>query len=136
MTRHQRGFTCVHPSGLPLARLLPRTERRPLGFFPELRTRDRQDLPTHVRAGIDLEHWSRATRLAQPASYREAHSHTRLRVAQHEHYYRHVYAMESELVASVDNWIDWYSNHRRHSAIGMLSPVRYEQSLTVAAHAA
>lgn len=38
LTRHHRGFTCVRPSGLPLARLLPRTERGPLGFFPGLRT--------------------------------------------------------------------------------------------------
>lgn len=56
MTRHQRGFTHVRPSGLPLARSLPRTERGPLGVSPELRTPDRQDLPTHVRAGTDLEH--------------------------------------------------------------------------------
>jgi len=27
-----------------------------LGFFPELRTPDRQDLPTHVEEGTDLEH--------------------------------------------------------------------------------
>ena len=38
ITRHHQGFTCVHPSGLPLARSFPRTERGPLGFFPELRT--------------------------------------------------------------------------------------------------
>jgi len=38
MTRHHRGFTHVRPSGLPLARLLPRTEQGPLGFLPELRT--------------------------------------------------------------------------------------------------
>ena len=38
MTRHHREFTHVRPSGLPLARLLPRTERGPLGFFLELRT--------------------------------------------------------------------------------------------------
>jgi hypothetical protein len=38
LTRHHRGFTCVRPSGLPLARLLPRTERGPLSFFPGLRT--------------------------------------------------------------------------------------------------
>jgi hypothetical protein len=36
--------------------LLPRTEQGPLGFFPELRTPDRQDLPTHVEEGTDLEH--------------------------------------------------------------------------------
>jgi hypothetical protein len=38
ITRHHRGFTCVHPSGLPVARLLPRTEQGPLGFYPGLRT--------------------------------------------------------------------------------------------------
>lgn len=54
----------------------------------------------------------------------------------HEHYYRHVYATKAELVASVDNWIYWFNNHRRHSSIGSISPVRYEQSLTIAAEAA
>lgn len=46
----------------------------------------------------------------------------------HEHYYRHTYATRAELVAAVDNWIDWFTTERRHSAIGMLSPNRYEQS--------
>ncbi len=38
MTRRHQGFIRIRPSGLPLARSLPRTERGPLGFFPELRT--------------------------------------------------------------------------------------------------
>src|ERR1700682_4505058 len=38
ITRHHQGFTFVHPSGLPLARLLPQTEQGPLGFYPGLRT--------------------------------------------------------------------------------------------------
>ncbi|GAA1034332.1 integrase core domain-containing protein [Amycolatopsis sp. NPDC000673] len=54
----------------------------------------------------------------------------------HEHYYRHVYATKAELVAAIDNWIERYNNHRRHSAIGMLSPICYERSLTGAAKAA
>ena len=54
----------------------------------------------------------------------------------HESYYRHVYATNAELVAAVDNWIHRYNYERRHSAIGMLSPIRYEQSLTEAAKAA
>jgi transposase InsO family protein len=54
----------------------------------------------------------------------------------HERYYRSTYTTRAELVASVDNRIHRYNNHRRHSAIGMLSPVRYKQSLTVAAKAA
>ena len=41
ITRHHRGFTCVHPSGLPLA-CSPRMERAPLSFSPELRTRRHQ----------------------------------------------------------------------------------------------
>jgi putative transposase len=54
----------------------------------------------------------------------------------HEFYYRHTYATESELVAAVDKWVHFYNTTRRHSAIGMLSPVNYEKSLTVAAKAA
>jgi transposase InsO family protein len=54
----------------------------------------------------------------------------------HEYYYRHTFATKAELVAAVDNWIGWYNDRRRHSAIGMLSPVWYEQSLTGATKAA
>jgi putative transposase len=54
----------------------------------------------------------------------------------HEYYYRHTFDTKAELVAAVDNWIGRYRNKRRHSAIGMLSPVCYEQSLTGAAKAA
>jgi hypothetical protein len=54
VTRHQRGFTHVHPSGLPLA-CAPGWNGTRFGFFPELRT---PQLPaTHVRAGTDPEHW-------------------------------------------------------------------------------
>jgi putative transposase len=54
----------------------------------------------------------------------------------HEYYYRHTFATKAELVAAVDNWIRRYNTDRRHSALGMLSPVRYEQFLTGAAKAA
>jgi glyceraldehyde-3-phosphate dehydrogenase/erythrose-4-phosphate dehydrogenase len=47
-----------------------------------------------------------------------------------------VLATKAELVAAIDKWIDRYNNQRRHSAIGMLNPVRYERSLTGAAKAA
>jgi transposase InsO family protein len=54
----------------------------------------------------------------------------------HEYYYRHTFPTKAELVAAVDNWIRWYNDERRHSSIGMLSPIRYEQSLTGPAKAA
>jgi putative transposase len=54
----------------------------------------------------------------------------------HEYYYRHAFATKADLVAAVDNWIERYNHRRRHSAIGMLSPVCYEQSLTGAAKVA
>jgi hypothetical protein len=58
VTRHHRGFTRVHPSGLPLA-CNPRMGRGSLGFFPELRT---PPLPaTHVRAGTGHGHWPGTT---------------------------------------------------------------------------
>ena len=51
----------------------------------------------------------------------------------HEEYYRHVYVTKRELVAAVDNWIEFYNSRRRHSAIGMLSPDGYEKSLQASA---
>ena len=47
----------------------------------------------------------------------------------HEHYYRHVFATKAELIAAVDNWMNFYNHERRHSAIGMRSPINYEYSL-------
>lgn len=54
----------------------------------------------------------------------------------HEFYYRHVFATKSELIAAVDKWMDFYNNRRRHTVIGMLSPVAYEQSLQAVEEAA
>lgn len=53
-----------------------------------------------------------------------------------EYYYRHVFATMPELVAAVDKWMHFYNNQRRHSVIGMLSPITYEQSLNTATQAA
>ena len=50
----------------------------------------------------------------------------------HEEYYRHVYATKSELVAAVDNWMDFYNTVRRHSVIGMQSPDAFERTLRAA----
>jgi hypothetical protein len=53
LTRHQRGFTYVHPSGLPLA-CDHRMERQPLGFSLELHT---PPLPaTHVEVGTGIRY--------------------------------------------------------------------------------
>ncbi|TCN39372.1 integrase-like protein, partial [Rhodococcus sp. SMB37] len=54
----------------------------------------------------------------------------------HEHYYRHSYVHKAELVAAVDNWMVYYNSTRRHSTIGMLSPIDYEVSLTADLRAA
>jgi len=54
----------------------------------------------------------------------------------HEYYYRHTFTSKAELVAAVDKWMHFYNTQRRHSAIGMLSPVAYEQSLDAATQAA
>jgi putative transposase len=54
----------------------------------------------------------------------------------HEYYYRHTFASKAELIAAVDKWMNFYNTQRRHSVIGMLSPVAYEQSLDAAKQAA
>ena len=51
----------------------------------------------------------------------------------HEHYDRHAYATKAELVAAVDNWMNFYNTVRRHTAIGMQSPNDYETSLRAVA---
>jgi len=51
----------------------------------------------------------------------------------HEHYYRHVYATKTELVAAIDNWVIFYNSVRRHSKLGMSNPDDYEKSLRAAA---
>ncbi len=53
----------------------------------------------------------------------------------HEYYYRHSFATKVELVAAVDNWMRFYNHRRRHSSIGMRSPIDYELSLKTAAQA-
>jgi hypothetical protein len=55
ITRHQQGFTCVHPSGLPLARCSPGRNGGPSAFLWASHPHG-QDPQTHARAGIDLEH--------------------------------------------------------------------------------
>ena len=54
----------------------------------------------------------------------------------HEYYYRHTFATKTELVAAVDKWMHFYNTQRRHSVIGMLSPIAYEHSLDAATQAA
>ncbi|WP_143161522.1 integrase core domain-containing protein [Nocardia seriolae] len=41
----------------------------------------------------------------------------------------HTFTCKAELVAAVDKWVDRYNTTRRHSAIGGISPIRYERSL-------
>ena len=53
----------------------------------------------------------------------------------HECYYRHTFATKMELIAAVDNWMFFYNNQRRHSSIGMLAPIDYEQTLKAATEA-
>lgn len=49
----------------------------------------------------------------------------------HEYYYRHTFATKMELIAAVDNWMRFYNHQRRHSSIGMRSPITYERTLNV-----
>ncbi|WP_429429018.1 IS3 family transposase [Nocardia sp. GAS34] len=113
--------------------MLPRTERRPLGFFLELRTptsrtcRRTSKRGSTSNTGRELPVWH-----SQPPIEKPTHN-TRHHVAQHEHYYRHTYATKAELVVSVDKWMNFYNTTRRHSSIGNQSPNAFERSLRTAA---
>ena len=47
-----------------------------------------------------------------------------------EYYYRHVFTSLDHLRRATYIWIDsWYNARRRHSALGYISPLEYEQRL-------
>jgi hypothetical protein len=81
ITRHQQGFTCVHPSGLPLARCSPGRNGGPSAFFPGLRTpTDRTRGRTPERGSISNTDRELRTRHNRPPTC-EFTRHTRPRVA-------------------------------------------------------
>ena len=43
---------------------------------------------------------------------------------------RYRFATRAEARRAIFAWINWYNQHRRHSALGYLSPIRYEQQYT------
>jgi transposase InsO family protein len=53
-----------------------------------------------------------------------------------EHYYRHTWPTRAEAIAGVVAYIDWYNTRRRHSALGMRSPLQFELHHPTAATAA
>ena len=44
----------------------------------------------------------------------------------HEYYKRHAFTTYANLTAGLDNWIRFYNIDRRHSALGMISPIDFE----------
>jgi putative transposase len=54
-----------------------------------------------------------------------------------EYYDRHHWATKAEAKQAVGAWIeDRYNRRRRHSSIGMVSPVAFEQAITTRQEAA
>ena len=83
ITRHQQGFTCVHPSGLPLARCSPGQNRGPsaftLGFAPP-RTGPTDARQSGDRSRTLIENYAPGITGLQPASslaIRDLVSHVR-----------------------------------------------------------
>ena len=44
----------------------------------------------------------------------------------HENYKRHAYGSYANLAAGLDNYIRFYNHDRRHSSLGMISPIDFE----------
>ena len=86
VTRRHRGFTCVRPSGLPLARLLPGRNGGPLGFSLELRTPSRQGPVGRTSRWGLISNTDQELRLRhRRPPLREFTRNTRLRVALTRH---------------------------------------------------
>jgi transposase InsO family protein len=54
----------------------------------------------------------------------------------HEYYYRHAFATRAELYLAIDKWMVYYNSRRRHSSVGQVSPIAFENSVEVQALAA
>ncbi|OFE15199.1 transposase [Humibacillus sp. DSM 29435] len=51
-----------------------------------------------------------------------------------EHYHRHSFDTRAAAIRSVSSWIEAvYNRRRRHSALGQINPVSFENRLTTAA---
>lgn len=46
----------------------------------------------------------------------------------HEYYKRHTFTSYANLAAGLDNYLRFYNHQRRHSSIGMISPIAFEIS--------
>ncbi|MED5803950.1 integrase core domain-containing protein, partial [Gordonia sp. Z-3] len=44
----------------------------------------------------------------------------------HEYYKRHAFTTYANLTAGLDNYIRFYNHDRRHSSLGMISPIDFE----------
>lgn len=44
----------------------------------------------------------------------------------HEYYKRHAFTTYANLTAGLDNYVKFYNHHRRHSSLGMISPIDFE----------
>lgn len=87
----------------------------------------------HLTANACFRHGLRRSMGATGICWDNSPSESFWSTFKHEEYYRHVYATKADLVAAVDNWINFYNTTRRHSAIGMQSPDNFEKSLRAVA---
>ena len=54
-----------------------------------------------------------------------------------EHYQRHTFTTHREAIMAVSNWIEnTYNRSRRHSSLGMISPITFERQLVTTANQA
>ncbi|TXH15955.1 MAG: IS3 family transposase, partial [Mycobacterium sp.] len=44
----------------------------------------------------------------------------------HEYYKRHAFTTYANLAAGLDNYLRYYNHDRRHSSLGMISPIDFE----------
>ena len=86
----------------------------------------------HLTAASCVRHGLRRSMGATGICWDNSPSESFWSTFKHEEYYRHVYAMKSDLVAAVDSWIIFYNTVRRHSSVGMQCPESYEKSLRAA----
>ncbi|WP_157084364.1 integrase core domain-containing protein, partial [Millisia brevis] len=83
---------------------------------------------SHDIAGACGRHGLRRSMGATGICWDNAGSESLWSTVKHEYYKRHAFVSYASLTAGLDNYVRFYNHDRRHSSLGMISPIRFEIS--------
>ncbi|MCV7129535.1 integrase core domain-containing protein, partial [Mycolicibacterium vanbaalenii] len=81
---------------------------------------------SHDLAKACSDHGLRRSMGATGICWDNAGSESLWSTVKHEYYKRHAFTTYANLTAGLDNYLHYYNHDRRHSSLGMISPIDFE----------